>query len=492
MNDTRREFLKKSVCGLGMATLATQVRHFGLMTTLAQKAEEENSNPPTDYRALVCVFLEGGSDGNNTLVPNHNSSELSNYQTYYNARNPAGLAIARTALLPIAVPRLGNLSYGLNPNLGTVSGGINSGIYGLWNQGKMAIVTNVGTLIAPSTRAQLHSGIVQRPFQLFSHPDQISQFQSARADQQIYTGWGGRIADRRSAPDNPGALAPMITSINGTSLFTAGQTTFPLAIANAQTPLNQVLNPQGYYGTGISQAQFTAFNKLRTQDLGANYIAAASNITDQAIQVNSALKTYQEITAPFPNTDIGNQLKQVARMIKKRVDLNIRRQIFYVQLSGFDTHIGQIVGQGRLLAQFSQAARSFYDEMVSQNISDKVTLFTMSDFSRSFEPSGTGVNVGSDHAWGNHLFVIGGGVRSADFYGGNTSNGTSYPTLIIDGPDDADGPGVGSRGRWIPSTSVEQYAATLARWYGLQNEDMPTVFPNLGNFPLTNLGFMID
>jgi len=161
-------------------------------------------------------------------------------------------------------------------------------------------------------------------------------------------------------------------------------------------------------------------------------------------------------------------------------------------LGGFDTHIGQIVGQGRLLAQFSQAARSFYDEMVSQGISDKVTLFTMSDFSRTLGPAGSGVNVGSDHAWGNHLFVIGGAVRTADFYGGNGSNGTSYPTLAVDGPDDADGPGVGSRGRWIPSTSVEQYAATLARWYGLPAADMPAVFPNIGNFSSPILGFMLD
>lgn len=492
MKQDRREFLKKSVCGLGMATLATQVRHFGLMSALAQKADDEaTDNPPGDYRALVCVFLEGGNDGNNTVVPNHNYSELSNYQTYYNARNPSGLAIQQNDLLPIQVPRIG-LSYGLNPNLGTVSGGINGGIFPLWEQGKMAIITNVGTLIAPTTRAQFHSEAVPRPLQLFSHPDQVAQNQSARADRQVFSGWGGRIADRRSQIDNPGALAPMITSVNGASLFTAGQSTFPLAIANAQTALNKVLSPEGYDGSAVSQAQFAALNQLRSQNLDVQYVSAASHITQQALQVNTALSAFQEVTAPFPNTGIGNQLKQVARMIKKRTDLKIRRQIFYVQLNGFDTHIGQLATQGRLLSQFSQAARSFYDEMVAQDISDKVTLFTLSDFSRTFNPTGTGVNVGSDHAWANHQFVIGGAVRSADFYGGNSTNGTSYPTLVVDGPDDADGPGVGSRGRWIPSTSVEQYAATLARWYGLPSADMPAVFPNIGNFPAQTLGFMLD
>ncbi len=490
MKHSRREFLKKSGRALGMAALATQIEHFGLMTTLAQKADHaRNAAVPNDYRALICVFMEGGNDGNNTVIPNHNDAQLSNYAAYFNERSPAGLAIERHRLLPISVPRAGNLSYGLHPSLGAVSGGINNGIHELWAQNKLAIVANVGTLVAPLTRIEFQNESVSRPFQLFSHPDQVSQFQSGRADAQSITGWGGRIADRRTALDNPAALAPMITSVNGAQLFTAGQSTFPLAIANAQTPLNQVLNPQGYYGTAISRAQQTAFNQLRTQDLDRSYVAAASQITQQAVQVNSALATTREVTVPFPTSSIGSQLKQVARMIKKRTDLSVNRQIFYVQLGSFDTHATQVTVQSNLLSQFSQAARAFHDEMTAQNISDKVTLFTMSDFSRTFSPVGTGINVGSDHAWASHLFVLGGAVTGSDFYGGSTTNGTPYPTLVIDGPDDADY-GVGSRGRWIPTTSVEQYAATLARWYGLPDADLPNVFPNIGNFTSSNLGFL--
>lgn len=481
--------MKRSGCALGMSALATQFGHFGLMSALAQKADDAQADAPSDYRALVCVFMEGGNDGNNSVVPNHNYSELSNYQTYFNARNPFGLAIPQNRLLPISVPRIGNLSYGLHPSFGQISGGINNGIYELWAQRKMAIVTNVGTLVAPMTRTQFQNETVARPFQLFSHPDQVTQFQSARADSPVRSGWGGRIADRRTTADNPGGLAPMITSISGAQLFTAGQSTFPLAIANAQTPLNQALNPQGYNGTTISQAQYNALNQLRSHDLNVNYISAASHITQQALQVNASLSTFQEVTVAFPNTSIGNQLKQAARMIKKRADLNVKRQIFYVQLGGFDTHIGQNTVQANLLGQFSQAARAFYDEMTAQNLSDKVTLFTMSDFSRTLNPAGSGVNVGSDHAWGSHLFVLGGAVIGGDFYGGNASNGTSYPTLVLDGPDDAD-QGTGSRGRWIPSTSVEQYAATLARWYGLPDADMASVFPNIVNFPVPTLGFI--
>ncbi|MBA3693122.1 MAG: DUF1501 domain-containing protein [Acidobacteria bacterium] len=494
MKQNRREFITKSTCALGMATLATQVEHFGLMTALAQKTDDAQPDVPSDYRALVCLFMAGGNDGNNTIIPNHSDANLSNYTTYFNARNAAGLAIPQSSLLPISVPKMGGLTYGLNPALGpmTQNGNtiVNNGIHELWAQGKMAVVANAGTLVAPLTRAQYQNRSVARPFQLFSHSDQVSQYQGGRADQQTFTGWGGRISDLRTAPDNPNGLVPMITSINGAQLFTAGQTTLPLAIANSLTPLNQVLNPQ-LTGVGTT-TRLAAFNELRTQDLSSNYIKAASNITDQAMQANSALgNNPMEVTVAFPNTGLGYQLKQVARLIKKRTDLTVNRQVFYVQIGSFDTHNGQLAGQGNLLTQFSQAVRSFYNEMVTQGISDKVTLFTMSDFSRTLNPAGVGASAGSDHAWANHLFVLGGSVLGGDFYGTNTSNGTPYPNLTMNGPDDADS-GTTARGRWIPTTSVEQYAATLARWYGLPETNMSSVFPNYNNFISTgtNLGFM--
>lgn len=493
MKQDRREFIKKSGCALGMAALATQVEHFGMMTVLAQEADN-SPDVPSDYRALVCVFMSGGNDGNNTIIPNHGDASVSNYQAYFNVRNAASLAIPQAQLLPISVPRIGGLTYGLNPNLGAVTQNgttiVNNGIHELWAQGKMAAVTNVGTLVAPITRTQYQNGSVRKPFQLYSHSDQVSQYQGGRADIQTFTGWGGRISDLRTTPDNPNGLIPMITSINGAQLFTAGQSTLPLAIANAGTSLANVLNPAGYNATAASQARLTAFNQLRTQNLTADYIAAASHITDQAMSANQALQVSQEVTELFPNTNFGSQLKQVARLIKKRTDLTVNRQIFYVQIGGFDTHTGQIAGQGNLHLQFSQAVRAFYNEMVTQGVSDKVTLFSMTDFSRTFSPAGTGSSAGSDHAWANNMFVVGGAVNGGNFYGVNASNGTPFPTLTMNGPDDADS-GTNARGRWIPTTSVEQYAATLARWYGLPEDKMATVFPNYNNFLAnTNLGFM--
>jgi uncharacterized protein (DUF1501 family) len=494
MKESRREFLKKSGCALSMVGLASQMGMMGKMSAMAQKVLDEQ--PQTEggesYKALVLLFFSGGNDGNNTVIPNHNSGTISNYQTYFNARNAQQLAIPQANLLPITVPRMGGLSYGLHPAMGPgFAGAINPGIHELWGQQKMAIVANCGTLVAPMTKTQYLNNTVPKPYQLFSHSDQVTQYQTSVAQTQAFTGWGGRISDKMTSSSNPNGLLPMITSINGAQLFTAGQTTLPIAIGNANTSLTNVLNPAGFGTSATQQAKLLAFNQLRTMDLSSNYVKEASHVTDLAMQANSALATFQEVTVTFPGTSIGLQLKQVARLIKKRLDLNVNRQIFYCQINGFDTHSTQINGQNTLLGQFSQAVRAFYDEMGVQGVQNDVTLFTLSDFSRTFIPASSGTDAGTDHAWANHSFVIGGSVLGGDFYGMNTSNGTPFPTLAIGsaGPDD-NSTSSSSRGRWIPTTSVDQYAATLAKWFGLQQADQASVFPNIGNFTTSNLGFL--
>src|SRR5688500_4559779 len=491
MKNDRREFLKKTGCALTMTAMATQMRHFGLMRTIAHESKvSEALGVPTDYRALVCIFLSGGNDSNNTIIPNHNDGTISNYTAYSNARTTQGLALTQPSLAgtSINVPRMSGLTYGLHPALGIQPAGpniVNNGIHELWAMGKMAVVCNVGSLIQPTTRAQFLTAGWPKPFQLFSHSDQVSQYQGGRSDTESFTGWGGRLSDMRTSPDNPGGLIPMITSISGAQLFTAGQTTLPLAIGTGT--LASVLNPLTP-NTNTSAIR-TAFNNLRTVDLSHDLQAAASHITDSAMSANSVFQTNPYDPVGFPATGIGNQLRQVARLIKKRTDLSINRQVFFVQIAGFDTHNNHLVGQSNLLIQLSQAMRAFYGEMVTQGIADKVTQFTMSDFSRTMNPAGTGGTVGSDHAWGSHLFVVGGGVTAADFYGMNGSNGTPYPHLGFNTGDDADN-GTGARGRWIPATSVEQYAATLARWYGLREANLVGVCPKVPNFANTNLGFM--
>jgi uncharacterized protein (DUF1501 family) len=261
-----------------------------------------------------------------------------------------------------------------------------------------------------------------------------------------------------------------------------------------------VLNPAGFgtNPTGSTLARLNAFNTLRTQDLSSNYVAAASHVTDLAMQANTALATGQDTTPEgrFPTTSLGLQLRQVARLIKNRDQLNINRQIFYVQIGGFDTHANQPAGQANLITQVSQAMRAFWEEMVAQGVQNDVTLFTLSDFARTLQPSGTGAAVGTDHAWGNHMLVMGGSVSGGDFYGSLRPDGSGnyYPTLTQGGPDDTDS-GSNPRGRWIPTTSVDQYASVLARWFGLPQDQatLDAVFPNLGNFAtgtFPQLGFL--
>lgn len=474
MKKTRREFLKTSCRALTMTALASQMRHLGLVNVLAQerlKGESANS-PEAEYKALVCVFLGGGNDSNNTVVPNYDEG----YNQYAATRQAQGLAIPRANLLPITPPAMSGQVYGLHPNLPELKT--------LFDTSKMAVVCNVGTLVQPLTRQQYQSGGA-RPRQLFSHSDQVNQFQTAISSYTATTGWGGRAADRMASL-NAGALVPMVTSIAGSTVFGLGNGSAPLIVGPAPTPLNQVLALNGFGTAADELARRAAMDKLRQEDLSHTFVQAASVLTQQAVNVSQQLSQDPTLTVTFPNTSLGNQLRQVAKLMKFRTQLNISRQIFFVQISGFDTHAGQLSFHPNLLTQVSQALKAFYDETQAQGIANQVTTFTMSDFSRTLSPAGAGSNVGSDHAWGGHHLVIGGAVNGGNFYGSATSNGTIFPTLVNGGPDDAE-----TRGRIIPSVAIEQYGATLARWFGLTNADIPLVFPNIANFSTSNLGFMV-
>jgi uncharacterized protein (DUF1501 family) len=206
------------------------------------------------------------------------------------------------------------------------------------------------------------------------------------------------------------------------------------------------------------------------------------------VDISAALDVDPTINTVFPDTDLGQQLLQVAKIIKlNQTTLSLNRQIFYVEQGGYDTHQDQTTDQTNLFTDLSQAMAAFYAATVELGVQDNVTTFTHSDFGRTLEPSGDIGSVGTDHAWGSHLLVMGGAALGGNFYGSPGSNGTSFPTLVIGGPDDTS---PDDRGRWIPTSAVEQYAATLATWFGVSAADLPTVFPLIGNFPSTNLGFM--
>lgn len=471
MTQSRRDFLRNSACLLGSAALMSSVEQFGLINALAQSAV-------SDYKALVCVFMNGGNDGNNMLIPlDTNPSSPYKYSDYSAIRNATnGLGLPSANLLPITPISLG-IPFGLHPAM--------TELQSLFNQQKLAVLCNTGTLVEPLTKTQYQNSPSKRPYQLFSHSDQVTQQQSSYSATPAQTGWAGRTSDIMSTL-NGNAPLPMVISVAGTSIFTTGATTRPLAISPAPTALNQVLVLNSYTFNAPAGSRSWAYDQIRAIN-DARLVKASNDTTAQALLASAALSQEQTPAIAFPNTTLGNQLKQVAKVIKANLNqpaLGLKRQIFFCQLGGFDHHSAQINGQQTLLAQVSQAMKAFYDETVALGVPDKVTTFTLSDFGRTFQPAGSGAAaVGSDHAWGNHQFVLGGAVKGGDFYG-------TYPRLTLGGADDTDS-GSTPRGRWIPTTSIDQYAATLAAWYGLNASDIPLVFPFVGRFASSNLGFLL-
>jgi uncharacterized protein (DUF1501 family) len=498
MKRSRREFLRDTGCGLTAAALVASLEQLSLISAFAQQPDAA-----ADYRALVCIFLNGGTDTNNMVIP------FDNYMAtggYFDTRNVSGLAVPQTALLKITPSNTSSVAFGFHPNLSPEANnaGQAKGLLDVWNQGQLAVLCNYGSLVQPITRANYQAN-VGRPYQLFSHSDQQTQQQTVVANGVGQTGWGGRVSDKTVSLNPTNVPLPMVVSVAGSALFGTGSGTRQLAIAPAPTNLDQVLVLQNDGGAAADKtARKNTFAQLLGFDTDKTLFKAAADTTSQALTTAAALVNPAGIGA-FPNTSLGNQLLQVARLIKLRDTLGMKRQIFFCQLGGFDTHTNQTGtnpinpasgaansgNQGGLLTQVSQAMRAFYDEMVAQAINDKVTTFTLSDFTRTFQPSGSGAgSVGTDHAWGGHGFIMGGSVKGGTFYGSLRPDGTGspfgYPTLQLNGPDDTD-----TRGRWIPTTAVDQYAATLATWYGLAPSDIAAVFPNLSRFSTPNLGFML-
>jgi uncharacterized protein (DUF1501 family) len=488
MKRTRREFIRDSACGLTAAAVVSSLDRLSAVNAMVQQQPAVAS----DYKALVCVFLNGGSDGNNMLV------DINQFSTYAAVRGDCStpgatpnLGLTQSMLVPIS-PASGG-QFGLHPNLSPEAHSVGAapGLLGPWSQGKLAILCNYGSLLQPTTKAQYQSNVggAFRPYQLFSHSDQVNQQMTSICKTTGQTGWGGRVADNTGSLNGVTVL-PMAISVSGTNLFETGVDTRQLSIGTGT--LSSVLN-LGWNGPA-SANPFTAgssFRQLLGFDTSQTLIKGASSTTSQALSADQTLNQPDPvITAVFPTTGIGNQLKQVAKLIKIKDTLGMKRQIFFCSIGGFDTHTNETSAdptvpngsgaQGNLLTQFSQAARAFYDEMGAQGNSNSVTLFTISDFGRTFQASGSGAAaVGTDHAWGSHAFIMGGSVLGGTFYG-------TYPTLDVNGPND-DG---GKRGRWIPTTSIDQYGATLAAWYGLPANLLTTVFPNLSKFPAQNLGFL--
>jgi uncharacterized protein (DUF1501 family) len=472
---TRREFLLRSFGALGAATLALE--RFGMTEAFAQAA---------DYKALVCIFLFGGNDSDNILIP------YDNYSQYAVKRNnSANVGIPQSSLLQITPPSLG-ATFGLHPML--------DGIKSLWDLGKVAIVPNVGPLVEPLTRNEYRNRLKRIPLNLFSHSDQETQWQTAVANGFVSTGWAGRTADAISAL-NGTANFPMIATMAGVNILTTGNFRRPLALSPAPSSLDRVIRLDGFPNPPASlpgNPRYDAMVALQAIDDNYTMAAAVNDIYSSTFQTMDALRhAGNTVPAPFPvnpRTGLGNQLEQVAKVIALRDTLGLKRQIFFCSIGGFDTHGDQVNGNdattgqhANLWSTIDNAVTAFYNATVGLGIANNVTTVTMSEFGRTHVPNG---GLGTDHAWGNHIFVIGGAVNGGNCYGVVGPNGTVFPTLAVAGPNDTDNGG-GARGRWIPTTAVDQVATTLATWMGVPNADLPGVCPNIGNFGSANLGFML-
>jgi uncharacterized protein (DUF1501 family) len=449
---TRREFLRRSA-SLGIVGAAAP-----WALNLATIGEAAAANAPGDYKALVCVFLNGGNDHGNTLVPYDAVSHAAYAQIRQTLATPRD-SLAATALNPaIALPDARQMA--LAPQLAALKP--------LFDSGKLGVMLNIGTLIQPTTLAQYKAGSVPLPPKLFSHNDQQSFWQSSQVE-GAPSGWGGRIGDLFLSSNATSTFTCI--NVSGNAVFMTGQNAVQYQVgASGPTALRGATSLYG------SQACASALNSLiRTggsRTLENEHSAVVRRALDANAQLTGALAGLPALATAFDSASpLATQLQMVARIIAARSQLGASRQVFFVSIGGFDLHDNLLDQHPTLLTHIANALNSFYAATVELGIANAVTSFTASDFGRTLSSNGDG----SDHGWGSHHFVLGGAVNGGRFYG-------ALPSVSVNGPDDV------GQGRLLPTTSVDQLAATLASWMGVSDADLPLVVPNIGNYSTRNLG----
>ncbi|MEJ1964001.1 MAG: DUF1501 domain-containing protein [Gammaproteobacteria bacterium] len=419
-----------------------------------------------DYKALVCVLLGGGNDGHNWIVPTTEAG----YRVY--SRHRTRLALAPGSLLPLngTAPGTGH-SYGMNASCPELQG--------LFNSGAAAFLCNVGPLVQPTTKAQAVAASAPLPTQLFSHLDQTTQWFTGDARSLHRYGWGGRIADMLIARGHAANLAYSI-SVGGGNYWQEGRASVPYSLGLGGAPINAAIANRSFRNGARSRATQALIDQAAADPnlLVREYASILTSAASRASCVDTALSRSGSPAPRFPgpvdgDSKLGEQLKMVARMIEARAQIGDSRQMFFVQIGGFDTHNDEIATQATLLGFVSRYLKAFWDVIGELGVQKNVTVFTVSDFGRTLTTNGDG----ADHGWGNHQLVLGGSVKGGRFYG-------TMPNLTVGGPDDM------GQGRLIPTTSVEQSAATLARWFGVGEADLVALLPTLPNFSTSNLGFM--
>ena len=454
-NERRRFLLGAGRMALGSAAA---------MATLGQLQMAHAATRPADkYKALVCVYLFGGNDSFNMLVPRSTTAHAS-----YSAARPA-LAVARDTLLPITPSAGGGgAEWGLHPSMPELRS--------LFEGGRAALLGNVGPLVAPTSKADYQARRVPLPPELFSHVDQQAYSMSMGSETAAKTGWGARIADRLQAAGYGSSLGlPIGLTLSGANAWLAGSESGMYTLGSSgPSRLDASLRAPW---DGRTTARRNAFNRLldAAQRDGSAFVREHGRTNRRAIDfsesVFAAINGAPAINTPFPTdasgrvTRFGETLRTVARTIAARGALGQRRQVFFVGIGGWDTHDGQPTTHPNLLAQVSQGLAAFYNATVELGIAQDVTTFTMTDFGRTLNNNGDG----TDHGWGGHSWVLGGDVVGRRIYG-------TMPEYALGSALDV------GRGRMIPTTAVEQLGSTMARWFGLGFGDAMEIFPNLRNF----------
>ena len=439
---TRRQILKAGLSSFALGAA-------GSLFPFRRAAAFANGAAASDYKALVALFLYGGNDANNLVVP----ADDAGYGSYLRARG--ALALPRAALLPIQ-PSSARTPYGLHPRLQKLSGHFAAR--------RLGVVANVGTQLVPLRRADILSEAVPLPLNLLSHEDQQVQWQSAQLQRTSETGWGALLGDQLQNL-SPDARYPALVTAAGSSLFVEGGRGRSAAVSGDGSTLLA-----GMDATDPSDPRAQALREFLAEADQPMLAQKASEGLATAIRDGKTLAAALASTPPlqtqFPDSDLGRQLAQIARVMQVRDVLGLRRQVFFASLDGFDTHGDQLAQQDILYATLDAALDAFYLATVELGLANQVTTFTGSDFGRTLQSNAT---AGSDHAWGSHHLVLGGAVRG-DLFG-------TFPALELSGPDDAS-----DEGRWIPTTALDQYGASLARWLGVADADLPAIFPNLPAF----------
>jgi uncharacterized protein (DUF1501 family) len=480
----RRKFIGSccsAVGATGMLSTLAQLRLTGAIASPDNGPVTPNTAGalPSDYKALVCLFFAGGNDANNFIIPNDadgygSAAAATGYASITGGRG--ALALPQNTLLGINPKTSDGRAWAIHPSFNADVAGTNTtGLKSLFDSGQMAFMANVGTLAVPTTRAQYLARSVPLPMSLFSHNDQQVEWQSSISDKAFASGWGGRLADLTDAFNSNNSISMSIT-LNGQNSFQVGRNVVQYSVGpNGAITLSGSSNPTG---TSFAAIRTKAQNDLLAARNSNLFETAFAGLTSNAISdsalVSSIFSRALPFTTAFPNTGLGQQLRTIARLIAAAPELGLKRQVFFARIGGFDLHESQLGAHANLIADISRSVSAFYKATVELGAAQQVTTFTASDFGRTFNTNGDG----SDHAWGSHHFVVGGAVKGGDIYG-------KMPTLIRSGPDDS-----GTRGNWIPTTSVDEYSATLATWFGVSASNLPVVLPNIGRFSRANVGFL--